>query len=150
MLGYWNDPAATAAKHPRRTGCSPATSAPQDEDGYLWFEGRDDDVISSGGYRIGPAEIEECIAAPPCRADGRGGRQPRQGARRGRQGVHPACATTSTPSPALAEEIQLSVRDRLAAYQYPREIEFVDELPMTATGKLRRAELRARERQRKS
>ena len=148
MLGYWHDKAATAAKH---AGPWMLTGdlGTQDPDGYLWFEGRDDDVISSGGYRIGPTDIEECIARHPSvlmvavigSPDKVRGEVVKAFIR---------LRDDVDSSPALAEQIQLSVRDRLAAYQYPREIEFVDELPMTATGKLRRAELRERERQRKA
>ncbi len=148
MLGYWNDPAATKAKHIGEWMLT-GDLGTQDEDGYLWFEGRDDDVISSGGYRIGPTDIEECIIRHPSvlmvavigSPDKVRGEVVKAFIR---------LRDDVGPSPALAEEIQLSVRDRLAAYQYPREIEFVDELPMTATGKLRRAELRERERQRKA
>jgi acetyl-CoA synthetase len=141
---YWRDPEATAAKYDHgwlRTG----DMARQDEDGYFYFEGRTDDVIKSAGYRIGPAEVESSLLTHPAVAEAAviGVPDPVRGQlvkgfvklRDGRVG-----------SEALAAEIQSHVRARLAAYAYPRAIEFVDELPMTTTGKIRRADLRARSR----
>jgi acetyl-CoA synthetase len=142
FLGYWNNPEATAAKY---AGDYLLTGdlARVDEDGYFWFAGRSDDLITSAGYRIGPGEIEDCLMR------------------------HPAVsmvAVAGIPDPVrteaikawivlragwsgsveLASEIQAFVRTRLAAHEYPRHVEFVAELPMTATGKIIRRELRQR------
>jgi len=143
MLGYWRQREETAAKFAGDWLLTGDTGH-CDEDGYLWFQGRDDDIISSGSYRIGPGDIEDCImrheavlmvavvgVPDPIRTEAvKAFVLPRPGI---------------APSPALAAEIQAFVRDRLAAYQYPRHVEFVTELPLTATGKIRRKDLRDRE-----
>jgi acetyl-CoA synthetase len=142
FLGYWNDPDATRAKVMQgwlRTG----DLGRIDEAGYVTYLGRDDDVISSGGYRIGPAEIEDCVLRHPAVALCAviGVPDPLRGERIKAVIVpQPGAAV----GPELAAEIQDFVRSRLAAHEYPREVEFVDSLPLTATGKVRRAELRAR------
>lgn len=143
MLGYWRQPEETAAKFAGDWLLTGDTGH-CDEDGYLWFQGRDDDIISSGSYRIGPGDIEDCIIRheavlmvavigipDPIRTEAvKAFVLPRPGIE---------------PSATLAAEIQAFVRDRLAAYQYPRHVEFVTELPMTATGKIRRKDLREME-----
>jgi acetyl-CoA synthetase len=116
----------------------------QDEDGYIWYAGRADDVIIAAGYRIGPFEVESaCIEHPAVReAAAVASPDERRGA------VVKAfivLAEGHEPSDALADEIKAFVRDRLSAYAYPRRIEFVDDLPKTLTGKIRRIELRERE-----
>jgi len=142
FLGYWNQPDATAAKFSGdwlRTG----DRASVDADGYIWYQARNDDVITSSGYRIGPGEIEDCLLR------------------------HPAVgmvAVVGIPDPdrteivkafvvvapgvklseALTTDLQDFVRERLAAHEYPRKIEYVDELPLTATGKVMRRVLRSR------
>lgn len=143
FLGYWNNDAATAKKY---TGdwCRTGDEAAWDEDGYLWYQGRGDDMFKSAGYRIGPAEIENCLVKHPAVAN---------------------CAVVPTPdetrgalikafvllapgqvgSEALRESIREHVKKHLAAYQQPREIEFIAELPMTTTGKVQRKVLRDRE-----
>ncbi len=143
MLEYWNQPEATAAKFIGDwlvTGDSGA----RDEDGYFWFQGRDDDIISSGSYRIGPGDIEDCIIRHPAvlMVAVVGVPDPV------RTEIVKAFVLPKpdvTPTAELAAEIQAFVRDRLAAYQYPREVEFVTELPLTATGKIMRKDLRNRE-----
>ena len=143
MLEYWNQPEATAAKFIGDwlvTGDSGA----RDEEGYFWFQGRDDDLISSGSYRIGPGDIEDCIIRHPAvlMVAVVGVPDPV------RTEIVKAFVLPKpnvTPTAELAAEIQAFVRDRLAAYQYPREVEFVTELPMTATGKIMRKDLRTRE-----
>ena len=114
-----------------------------DEDGYVWYEGRADDVIIAAGYRIGPFEVETVCLEHPAVAEaaavavpGRAPRKRRQGVRRARRGHE--------PSEELAGEIKAFVRERLSAYAYPRIIEFTAELPKTLTGKIRRIELRER------
>lgn len=143
MLEYWRQPDATAAKFIGDWLVTGDTGS-CDEDGYYWFQGRDDDIISSGSYRIGPGDIEDCLIRHPAvlMAAVVGSPDPV------RTEVVKAFILPRpgiTPDPALAAEIQGLVRERLAAYQYPREIEFVTELPMTATGKIRRKDLRDRE-----
>jgi acetyl-CoA synthetase len=140
MLEYWRQPEATAAKFTGDWLITGDTGA-CDEDGYFWFQGRDDDIISSGSYRIGPGDIEDCIIRHPAvlMVAVVGSPDPV------RTEVVKAFVLPKpgiAPSDALAAEIQDFVKARLAAYQYPREIEFVTELPMTATGKIRRKDLR--------
>jgi acetyl-CoA synthetase len=140
MLGYWRQPEATTAKFAGDWLLTGDTGA-CDADGYFWFQGRDDDIISSGSYRIGPGDIEDCISRHPAvlMVAVVGSPDPV------RTEVIKAFVVPkpdAEPSDVLAAEIQALVRERLAAYQYPREIEFVTELPMTATGKIRRKDLR--------
>ena len=148
MLGYWNRPEATAEKI-RDGWLHTGDIAEQDDDGYLRFVGRADDVIMSGGYRIGPTEIEECLQRHPAvvLAAAIGVPDPLRG-EIVKAFVVPAAGTA--PSAELAAELQALVRERLAAYEYPREIEFVDSLPLTTTGKIRRGELRSAETERRS
>jgi len=140
MLDYWRQPEATAAKFVGDWLVTGDTGA-RDAEGYFWFQGRDDDIISSGAYRIGPGDIEDCVIRHPAvlMVAVVGSPDPL------RTEVVKAFVLPKpgfSPSDALAAEIQAFVRERLAAYQYPREIEFVTELPMTATGKIRRKDLR--------
>ncbi len=147
FLEYWKNPEATRAKF-SGDWCLTGDMGRVDEDGYFWFLGRQDDVITSAGYRIGPAEIEECLMK------------------------HPAVsmvAVVGIPDPVRTElvkafivprpgtvtdeqtkkDIQSFVKLRLAAHEYPREIEFIDQLPLTATGKIKRRELKQREMEKK-
>jgi acetyl-CoA synthetase len=140
MLEYWRQPEAKAAKFIGDWFVTGDTGA-RDEQGYFWFQGRDDDIISSGSYRIGPGDIEDCIIRHPAvlMVAVVGSPDPV------RTEVVKAFILPKpgvAPSDALATEIQGFVKERLAAYQYPREIEFVTELPMTATGKIMRKTLR--------
>ncbi|PYG34615.1 AMP-binding protein [Pelagimonas varians] len=138
LLEYWNNPTETARKF--RGDWLVMGDRGVIEDGFLRFVGRDDDVITSGGYRIGPSEIEDCLL------------------------THSGVVTVGVvgkPDPLRTEivkayvvqkqgvnlseiDLQTWVKDRLASYSYPREITFVDELPMTVTGKVIRKELKAR------
>ena len=147
FLGYWGKEQATREKFigdywgTGDVGC-------RDADGYLWFVGRKDDVISSAGHRIGPGEIEDCLIKHDAVAQAAVIGSP--DALRGEiVKAFIILAEGKRPSKALKEDIQKSVKQRLAAHEYPREIEFVDALPMTTTGKIRRIELRQRERERK-
>jgi acyl-coenzyme A synthetase/AMP-(fatty) acid ligase len=119
----------------------------EDDDGYLWFEGRADDVIISAGYRIGPFEVESACVEHPAVKEAAAVASPDE--RRGNI-VKAFIVLTGShqPSDELAEEIKRHVRERHSAYAYPRVIEFVDDLPKTLTGKIRRVELREREFQR--
>lgn len=140
FLKYWNNPTATQKKFAggwMRTG----DFGRKDEEGHFWFTGRQDDLIESGGFRIGPGEIEDCLMNHPAIAlvcvlgvpDPVRGQivkafiVPRQG--------HHVDAQ-------LEEDIRRHVRDRLEAHAYPREIQFLAELPMTKTGKILKTELR--------
>jgi acetyl-CoA synthetase len=143
FLGYWNNPEATAAKITAnwfRTG----DVGYRDADGFLWFVGRKDDVITSAGYRIGPGEIEDSLLKHPAVLQAAVIGKPDE--LRG-EIVKAFVVLTDgfVASPELATEIQQSVRRRLSAHEYPREVEFIDSLPMTTTGKVRRIDLRARE-----
>jgi acetyl-CoA synthetase len=143
FLGYWNNEAATQDKicaNWFRTG----DVGYRDEDGFLWFVGRKDDVISSAGYRIGPGEIEDSLLKHPAVLQAAVIGKPDE--LRGQiVKAFVVLAPGQSPSPELAQEIQQSVRRRLSAHEYPREVEFIDGLPMTTTGKVRRIDLRARE-----
>jgi acyl-coenzyme A synthetase/AMP-(fatty) acid ligase len=115
--------------------------AAQDEDGYFWFEGRDDDVITSSAYRIGPFEVESVLVEHPAVMEaavvGKDDRERTQIVTAFR-----LLAPGQTGSPELARELQEFVKRGTAPYKYPREIHFVDELPKTISGKIRRSELR--------
>ncbi|MBN9623841.1 MAG: AMP-dependent synthetase, partial [Actinobacteria bacterium] len=116
-----------------------------DEDGYVWYEGRADDVIIAAGYRIGPFEVESICLEHPAVAEAAAVASPDE--RRG--SVVKAFVVLNEgqePREDLAEELKAFVRERLSAYAYPRRVEFVDSLPKTLTGKIRRIELRERER----
>ncbi|MEZ5910532.1 MAG: AMP-binding protein [Hyphomicrobiaceae bacterium] len=144
FLGYWRQPAATEAKF-RGHWCLLGDIAVKDADGYFWFKGRDDDVITSAGYRIGPGEVEECLVSHPAVA--LAGVVGAPDAVRGEAvTAYLVLNSGEVASPELAVAIQAHVRERLAAHEYPRHIRFVEALPMTITGKVRRVELRARER----
>lgn len=143
FLSYWNKPEATARKF-AGDWLLTGDLAAKDADGYFWFKGRDDDVITSGSYRIGPSEIEDCLLKHPSVA---------------------LAAVIGVPDPVRTElikafivpkpdvrpdaklgaEVRDFVKARLAAHEYPRLVEFVTELPMTATGKIMRRTLRERE-----
>ena len=143
FLGYWNNEKATQSKH-RGEYWGLGDLCYRDEDGYLWFLGRDDDVISTSGYRVGPGEVEDSLLKHPavaqCAVIGVEDKLRGQLIK-----AFVVLVTDVEASEALAKEIQQSVKSRLAAHEYPRLIEFIDELPMTTTGKIRRVELRQRE-----
>jgi len=147
FLRYWNNDRATREKFVGDWALT-GDLARQDEDGYFWFVGRKDDVISSGGYRIGPGEIEDCLQGHPAvaLAAAIGAPDPVRGeVVKAFVQLHPG----GTGTPELARELQAHVRTRLSAHEYPREIEFIEVLPVTTTGKVRRADLRQLERQRR-
>jgi acyl-coenzyme A synthetase/AMP-(fatty) acid ligase len=114
----------------------------EDEDGYLWFEGRADDLILSSGYRIGPFEVESALVSHPAVAEAAAvaAPDPERGA------VVRAIVVLrdgSEPSDALARELQEHVKAQTAPYKYPRIVEFSPELPKTNSGKIKRADLRS-------
>lgn len=143
FLGYLGNDAGTRAKY-SGDWCRTGDMARMDADGYLWYEGRSDDVIKSAGYRIGPAEVESCLIQHPAVAMAAVIGKP--DAERG--AIVKAFIVLAQGHEANAElEASLArhVRGRLAPYEYPKEFEFVDELPMTTTGKIQRKVLRDRE-----
>ena len=143
FLGYWKRDQATQDKF-IGPWWSTGDMGYRDSDGYLWFVGRKDDVISSAGHRIGPGEIEDCMLKHPAVAQAAAVGTP-DDLRGEIVKAFIVLASGEVPSDALRQSIQDRVRGDLAAYEYPREIEFVSELPMTTTGKVRRIELRERE-----
>ena len=147
FLRYWNNEKATREKFVGDWALT-GDLARKDEDGYFWFVGRKDDLISSGGYRIGPSEIEDCLHGHPAvaLAAAIGAPDPVRGeVVKAFVQLHPGGAAT----PELARELQAWVRTRLSAHEYPREIEFIQAIPVTTTGKVRRADLRQLERRRR-
>ena len=143
FLGYWRDPDATADKV-RDGRLHTGDLATVDDEGYFTFLGRTDDLISSAGHRIGPGEIEECLVRHPAVALAAAIGVPDPV----RHQVVKAFVVTSpgvVSSQALVTELKDLVRARLAAYEVPREIDFVDDLPLTVSGKIRRSALREQE-----
>ncbi|MBU4565826.1 MAG: acyl-CoA synthetase [Proteobacteria bacterium] len=143
FLEYWRNPQATEEKF-IGDWCLFGDLGKKDDDGYFWFVGRKDDLITSSGYRIGPSEIEDCLIKHPkvSLAAVIGAPDPVRGE------VVKAFIVTKAGvvgDQALEREVQEFVKTRLAAHEYPRRIEFMDQLPMTATGKIKRNELRQRE-----
>ena len=143
MLKYWNNPEATERKY-RGDWLLTGDQGRMDNDGYFWFVGRDDDVITSAGYRIGPGEIEDCLTKHPAvsLAAAIGVPDP---LRTEIIKVFVKLKPDRVGSAALEEDIRTFVKARLSPHEYPRMIEFVDELPLTSTGKIRRKDLRDRE-----
>jgi acetyl-CoA synthetase len=143
FLGYWKNDAATAGKF---TGdwCRTGDLATRDADGYLWYQGRADDVFKAAGYRIGPSEIENCLVKHPAVANA--AVVPKPDTERGALvKAYVVLAAGFAGSDALVQELQHHVRGKLAPYEYPKEIEFIAELPMTTTGKVLRRVLRLQE-----
>ena len=140
FLGYWNNPEATAAKFAGDWLLTGDQGA-EDADGYFRFVGRDDDVITSAGYRLGPGELEDCLLRHPAVAMAAVVGVP-DALRTERVAAVVVPAAGVAPDEALAREIQGFVRTRLAAHAYPREVHFAESLPMTATGKVMRREIR--------
>ena len=155
FLGYWKNEAATQAKF---TGdwCRTGDLATCDADGYLWYQGRADDVFKAAGYRIGPGEIENCLVKHPAVLNA--AVVPKPDRERGAlvkayvvlAPEYIAKKPIATGSRArfdaqLVADLQAHVRGKLAPYEYPKEIEFVDALPMTTTGKVQRRVLRLQE-----
>jgi acyl-coenzyme A synthetase/AMP-(fatty) acid ligase len=142
FLGYHGDADANA-KAFRDGWYYTGDKAWRDRDGYLWFEGRDDDVITSSAYRIGPFEVESALIEHPAVAEAAvvGKDDPER-----TQIVTAFCVLAAgyEGTPELARELQDHSKRLTAPYKYPREIHFVDGLPKTVSGKIRRSELRER------
>jgi acetyl-CoA synthetase len=161
--GYWKNPAATVKKY---TGdwCRTGDLATQDAGGYLWYQGRSDDVFKAAGYRIGPSEVENCLVKHP--AVQNAAVVPKPDVERGAvvkayvvltPDLIAARATFQRAGDTiglqkhdakLVRSIQAHVKGQLAPYEYPKEIEFMDALPMTTTGKVQRRVLRLQEQDR--
>ncbi|MBP6563852.1 MAG: AMP-binding protein [Neisseriaceae bacterium] len=145
MLLYWDNPQATQDKYSGRWLITGDT-AKIDADGYVYFVGREDDVITSAGYRIGPTPIEDCLLKHPAvnMVAVIGKKDPL------RTELVKAFVVLNNgfaPGPETISDLQNHVRTQLANHEYPREIEFIDALPMTTTGKIIRGALRARDTQ---
>ena len=144
-LGYWNRPQEDSDEVFGGDWFHTKDAARTDADGYYWYEGRADDVIISAGYRIGPFEVESACLEHPAVLEAAAVASPDE-----RRGfvvkAFVILAAGYEPSDELAKEISTFVRDSHSAYAYPRKIEFVTDLPKTLTGKIRRIELRKRER----
>ena len=155
FLGYWKNDAATVGKF---TGdwCRTGDLARRDAEGYLWYEGRADDIFKAAGYRIGPGEIENCLVKHPAVANAAVVPKPDQA-----RGAVVKAYVVLAPDFAAARasdegavgqfdaditaQLQAHVKKLLAPYEYPKEIEFIDTLPMTTTGKVQRRVLRLQE-----
>jgi acetyl-CoA synthetase len=150
FLGYWKNDDATRRKFTGDSAsswCRTGDTATMDEDGYLWYQGRSDDVFKAAGYRIGPSEIENCLVKHPAVANA--AVVPKPDADRGAVvKAYVVLAAGFDGSESLIEQLQAHVRGKLAPYEYPKEIEFIDALPMTTTGKVQRRVLRLIEEER--
>jgi acetyl-CoA synthetase len=144
FIGYNNNEAATRRKYtgdPADSWCRTGDLACEDDDGYLWYRGRADDMFKAAGYRIGPGEIENCLLGHPAVANV--AVVPKPDAERGAVvKAFVVLAAGRRGDAALVEALQRHVRGKLAPYEYPKEIEFIDALPMTTTGKVQRRVLR--------
>ena len=146
FLGYWKNEKSTLGKY-TSDWCRTGDMAVRDEDGYLWYQGRADDVFKAAGYRIGPSEIENCLVKHPAVANA--AVVPKPDVERGALvKAYVVLAAGHEASDALVADLQLHVRGKLAPYEYPKEIEFIRELPMTTTGKVQRRVLRLQEEER--
>lgn len=153
FLGYWKNEGATRAKY---TGdwCRTGDLATRDEDGYLWYQGRADDVFKAAGYRIGPSEIENCLVKHPAVINA--AVVPKPDRERGAvvkafvvlAPDYAAQRTQAGFEADLVAQLQAHVKGKLAPYEYPKEIEFIEALPMTTTGKVQRRVLRLQEEER--
>lgn len=146
FLGYWQNDTATRNKY-SGDWCRTGDEAIMDEEGYLWYQGRADDMFKSAGYRIGPSEVENCLvkhtAVANCAV------VPKPDEDRGAiVKAYVVLIEGMQPSSDLISSLQDFVRGKLAPYEYPKEIEFVEGLPMTTTGKVQRRVLRLAEEER--
>jgi acetyl-CoA synthetase len=147
FLGYWKNPSATAAKYtgsPDDSWCRTGDMAVMDAEDWLWYQGRSDDMFKAAGYRIGPSEIENCLVKHPRVANA--AVVPKPDAERGSViKAYIVLADGNAGGMELVAELQAHVRERLAPYEVPKDIEFVQALPMTTTGKVQRRVLREQE-----
>ena len=148
FIEYQDNAEATRAKY-SGDWCRTGDVATMDEDGYLWYQGRADDMFKVASYRIGPSEIENCLVKHPAVANAAVVPSPDE-TRGNVVKAFIVLAPGFAPSESLVADIQQHVRQFLAPYEYPRQIEFIDALPMTTTGKVQRKLLREREAARKA
>jgi acyl-coenzyme A synthetase/AMP-(fatty) acid ligase len=148
FVEYWRNPEAMERSF-KGDWYLTGDRAYRDADGYFWFVGRADDVIISAGYRIGPFEVESALVEHPAVVEAAVVASP-DPVRGEIVKAFVILAPSYSPSQALAIQLQEHVKSVTAPYKYPREIEFVTELPKTISGKIRRVELRERERARKA
>lgn len=148
FIGYWGNHEATEEKYIGEWMLS-GDLAVKDEEGYFWFKSRKDDVITSAGYRIGPEEIEKCIFKHPSVQDVAVTASP-DPVRGSIVKAFIMLKKGVAPSEAIRDEIQAMVKKNLGAYEYPREIEFLEDFPRTVTGKIQRHVLREWENQKKA
>ena len=141
FLGYWSDPEATSSSFIGEWFLT-GDLGHQDDDGFFFYEGRGDDLIVSSGYRIDPYEVEACIRSHPSVSMVSVAGDPDETRTQAVKALV-VLETNSAPCDALARSIQIYVKERLGAHAYPREISFVDELPLTYSGKVRRTDVRA-------
>jgi acyl-coenzyme A synthetase/AMP-(fatty) acid ligase len=148
MLGYWKDEERTIScyiRGPDGLWYVTGDRGARDEDGYLWYRGRSDDLINSAGYRIGPLEVEnillECASVQSCAVIGSPDPQRGEIVK-----AFVVLRAGTSPSEALTRQLQEHVKSTTAPYKYPRAIEYVDQLPLTVTGKINRRSLRERDR----
>jgi acyl-coenzyme A synthetase/AMP-(fatty) acid ligase len=142
FLEYWQNPEATRKKFIGDWACT-GDLGKQDEDGYIWYQGRTDDVIKSAGYRIGPFEVESALVEHPAVIEAAVVSAPDE-MRGSIVKAFVVLRKNCLPNEALTRELQEHCKRTTAPYKYPREIEFVTELPKTISGKIRRIELRER------
>ena len=140
---YYKDPERTAASR-RGNYYVTGDQASKDEEGYYWFEGRSDDIIISSGYTIGPFEVEDALVKHPAVQECAVVASPHE-VRGNIVKAFIVLKGDNVPSDELIKELQDHVKDLTAPYKYPREIEFIDDLPKTTSGKIRRVELRKQE-----
>ncbi|MEM9360188.1 MAG: AMP-binding protein, partial [Pseudomonadota bacterium] len=140
FLEYWNKPEATASKF-IGDWCVLGDLGWRDDDGYLWFKSRDDDVIISSSYRIGPTEVEECLVGHPKVAMAGVIGSP-DDVRGEVVKAYVVLADGVVAEPDVHDEIQAYVKSQLSAHEYPRQLRFIDALPLTVTGKIQRMKLR--------
>ena len=150
FIGYWNMPDATTQKY-SGDWCRTGDLAAMDSDGYFWYQGRADDMFKAAGYRIGPSEIENCLVKHPAVANA--AVVPKPDAERGNLVkafvvLTDDIARSAESDAELIRTLQQHVRGMLAPYEYPKEIEFIEALPMTTTGKVQRRVLRLLEEER--
>ena len=148
FLEYFKNPDGTRAKYSGQW-CRTGDVVTVDEEGYFWYQGRADDMFKAAGYRIGPSEIENCLVKHAAVANAAVVPSPDE-TRGNVVKAFIVLAPGHAPTKALEDDIQQHVRRYLAPYEYPKEIEFIDALPMTTTGKVQRKVLRERERARKA
>ncbi|QQK76407.1 AMP-binding protein [Salicibibacter cibarius] len=143
FMGYWNNPKKTEGKYLGKWFLT-GDLAKQDEEGYFWFDGRSDDVITSAGYRIGPTEVESSLMEHPAVVETAVVGKPDK-AKGEIVKAYVVLSDSYQPSEELSKELMTYVKEKLSKHQYPREVEFLENLPKTQSGKIQRYLLRKQE-----